>query len=153
MTTPAAAAPIADADVPDASDVPTTTVTGPVEVVRHEQRLRVSVERAVSERTRFSRRVVTETRTVPVEVRREVLEVERVPVGPGVADDPGRSAVLPLVIVLHEEVPVVTFRVRPVERVVVDVRTVTTSATVTEVLDREEVEVTTDTVPEAAPPR
>lgn len=159
MTTPAAAATTAEAavpevpDVPDVPDVPATTVTGPVEVVRHEQRLRVSVERAVSERVRFSRRVVTETRMVPVEVRREVLEVERVPVGPGeAADDPNRDAELPLEIVLHEEVPVVTVRVRPVERVVVGVTTATGEETVGAELATEQVEVTTDPAPDAAPP-
>jgi len=106
--------------------------TSGADVVLHAERLSVSSDRFAVERVRFSKRVVTTTRTVEIPVRIEQLVVhhepfpERTPVDARVAPDPAD-----LVIVLHEEVPEVTLRVQPVERVTVQVRSVTGEETVT----------------------
>ena len=100
-----------------------------LEVVRSEEQLRVESARRPYQRVVVRRRVVTETvvQQVEVQVRREVLEVERTPV-----DDPAgslevlageellRDPLSPdavLEVVLHEERPVVGVQVVPVERV------------------------------------
>jgi len=114
----------------------------------------VSEERAVSrlvrvpvERVRVRTRVVTEVVRVDVEVRRQELVVERVPV-----DEVEASAAATtdlgepeqVVVVLHEEVPVVTTEIRPVERVTVRARRVESTTPVTVDLSREVVEVEQD---------
>ena len=115
----------------DTSDAArTTTSDAALVVTRSEEQLRVATARRPYQRVVVRRHVVTETvvQQVEVQVRREVLEVERTPV-----DDPaGTVAVLPgdaplrdplspdaevLEIVLHEERPVVGVEVVPVERV------------------------------------
>ncbi|ROP27075.1 DUF2382 domain-containing protein [Pseudokineococcus lusitanus] len=114
----------------------------------------VSEERAVSrlvrvpvERVRVRTRVVTEVVRVDVEVRRQELVVERVPVD----EDEARAAATTdlgepeeVVVVLHEEVPVVTTETRPVERVTVRARRVESTTPVTVDLSREVVEVEQD---------
>lgn len=55
------------------------TVDGHVEVVRHEEELAVRLSSVPYERVRLSKRVVTETVTVEVHLRREELVVERLP--------------------------------------------------------------------------
>jgi len=114
----------------------------------------VSEERAVSrlvrvpvERVRVRTRVVTEVVRVDVEVRRQELVVERVPVAEVEASaaattDLGEPE--QVVVVLHEEVPVVTTEVRPVERVTVRARRVESTTPVTVDLSREVVEVEQD---------
>ncbi len=114
----------------------------------------VSEERAVSrlvrvpvERVRVRTRVVTEVVRVDVEVRRQELVVERVPVdqveaGAAATTDLGEPE--QVVVVLHEEVPVVTTEIRPVERVTVRARRVESTTPVTVDLSREVVEVEQD---------
>lgn len=114
----------------------------------------VSEERAVSrlvrvpvERVRVRTRVVTEVVRVDVEVRRQELVVERVPVdqveaSAAATTDLGEPE--QVVVVLHEEVPVVTTEVRPVERVTVRARRVESTTPVTVDLSREVVEVEQD---------
>jgi stress response protein YsnF len=84
---------------------------------------------------------------VDVEVRRQELVVERVPVD----EDEARAAATTdlgepeeVVVVLHEEVPVVTTETRPVERVTVRARRVESTTPVTVDLSREVVEVEQD---------
>lgn len=122
-----------------------------VEVVRHEERLRVGLERVPSERVRLVRRIVTETRLVEVRVRREVLEIERSTAADVLAraGEPGPygftdadAARGPVVIVLHEEVPMITVEVRAAERVRVDVRGVVVRVPVTAKLSAEQVVIT-----------
>lgn len=114
------------------------------DVVVHAERLLVSRERVAVERVRFTKRIVTTTRTIEVPVRIEQLVVSHEPVledqapgnpSNGNGADPGE-----LVIVLHEEVPEVTVRVQPVERVTIAVRTVTREETITAELRRETVD-------------
>jgi stress response protein YsnF len=126
-----------------------------VEVIRSEQRLVAGVERRVGGRVRIAKRVVTEERTVTVTVRREELVVEHLPVPgtdartdtePGTSRTPdvppaphGSDAVVTLV--LSEEVPEVSVRVVPRERVRAYVDRVTTLEVVTEDVDLERVDV------------
>ncbi len=122
-----------------------------LDVVLHEQRDRVGVERVVSGVVRFRRRIVTETRRVEVVVRREVLDFDP-PLGPAgsgpdeVYDvdadvEPAAGGDRGLVVTLRAEVPLVTTEVRTVERVRVGVRTVQEAAQVPVTTAREQVEV------------
>ncbi|MCI2240393.1 YsnF/AvaK domain-containing protein [Paenibacillus sp. TRM 82003] len=91
--------------------------------------MRTRTVRAPRERVRISKRIVSEVRTVEVPVRVERLVVEHEPLdeagaGPVGEDPAGLAPAEPLEIVLHEEVPVVSLRVQPVEVVRVGVRTV-----------------------------
>lgn len=118
---------------------------GTAEVVLREERLRVGHERVPVERVRISRRVVTETRTVEMQVRREELHVERFPLTGGVAgagaDAGPASGPREVRLVLSEEVPVVTTQVRPVEHVRIWVDEVVEQQAVTAELRHEDVDV------------
>ncbi|WP_432538166.1 DUF2382 domain-containing protein [Kineococcus auxinigenes] len=123
------------------------------EVVRSAEELRVQRVRVPSERVRIRKEVVSEVRTVQVPVRVERLVVEREPLdaaGDGAqGDEPaGAAPVEPLVIVLHEEVPVVSVRVEPTEVVRVGVRQVRGEEAVRAELRTEHVEVVTEPVAE-----
>lgn len=157
MSTTPPAAPSADPGVPViGSDV--DPVTGPsgwsaadqgidgAGMVRHEQQLMVATGWAATETVRIRKRIVTETRMVPVEVRIEVLEVDHLPVTGSVEEYPPEASRAPaeLVIVLHEEVPVVSLEIRATERATVSVRTSTSHVSVTEQLHSEQVDVTTE---------
>lgn len=123
----------------------------PAEVVRHEERLTIGTEWVRSGRVRVRRRVVTERRTVEVEVRREVLELEGDDVdfrdghlvgtdlrGP-VVTAPTDSG--PVVVVLREEVPEVVLRVAAYERVTVSRSRVEDTQVLEGTLAHEEVDV------------
>ena len=109
------------------------------EVVLHEERLEVRLDRVPIERIVLRRRIVTEVRHVDVTVRREVLEVHRLP---ATGQEPARSGPprQPLVIVLSEEVPVIELATRPYEQVVVHVDTVTTQQQVSADMQREQID-------------
>jgi uncharacterized protein (TIGR02271 family) len=111
-----------------------------------EQRLLVGTEWVPRERLNVRRRVVTETRQVTVTVRREELLIDRTPVEDGspVADPGSRE---PLVVVLHEEVPVVQLQVRPYEQVTVGVERVRTEQLVEGQVGRETAQVVVDRQP------
>ena len=91
------------------------------------------------ERLRVQRRIVSETVMVPAVVRREELVIDRLPTADGIPT--AAEALLPLVVVLCEEVPVVTVEVRPYEQVTISVVEVAGQQSITAVLDREQVEV------------
>ncbi len=113
----------------------------PETIVLSEEQARVGTRRVAAERVILRRRVVTETRTVEVTLRREELEVEHVALDAGQAvEDAPRE---PLVIVLREEVPDVSVRVRPYEQVRVSVETVTEHQVVQTDVRRERLEVDT----------
>jgi Domain of unknown function (DUF2382) len=119
---------------------------GPVEVVLHEERPLLRLDRVPVERVVLRRRVVEEVRQVEVTVRREVLEVTR---ERATGEEPSRSGPhRPLVVVLSEEVPVVELVTRPYERVVVHVDTVSGQQRVEAQVSREQVEVLTKGVGE-----
>jgi uncharacterized protein (TIGR02271 family) len=114
--------------------------TSPAEVVRAEERLRVSTRTEVTGRVRVRKQVVSEQVTRTVTLRREELSVEELTLSGGgdgveLASTPGGDE--DLEIVLHEErLVVVTV---PVERVRVRVHRSTEQVTVSEVLRREQI--------------
>jgi stress response protein YsnF len=115
-------------------------------VVLHEQRLAVGTAWFPAQTVRITRRIVTETRMVPVQVRTEVLDIEYLPTTTtGVVGEIaiGASSTRDVELVLHEEVPVVTVQVRPTERIRVAVRTVASEVAVTEQVSSERIDVTT----------
>jgi len=111
------------------------------EVVLHQERLSITTRRVPVERVRFTKRIVTTTRTIEVPVRVEQLVVTHEPLSDEFPVTDGEVSP-ELVIVLHEEVPEVTLRVVPVERVSVAVRTVTRDEVVVAELATEVVDVT-----------
>ena len=140
MTTPEGSdrAPLAD----DAA-----TPTG-VEVIRSEEQLRVGTTWQAVERVRIARRIVTEVRQIEVAVRREELVVQRDsmadPRDGFDAEGPDPQTREDIVMVLSEEVPLITMGTRPYERVRVRVQQVTEQREVTEPVRREEVVVDSD---------
>jgi uncharacterized protein (TIGR02271 family) len=116
------------------------------EVVLHEERLSVQVDRVAVERVVLRRRIVTEVRQVEVTVRREELEIHRAPASGQETAQSGPPP-HPLVIVLSEEVPVVELATRAYERVVVYVDTSTTQQQVTADVSREQVDLSRTRTP------
>jgi uncharacterized protein (TIGR02271 family) len=119
-----------------------------IEVIRSEEQLRVGTTWQAVERVRLARRIVTEVRQIEVEVRREELVVHRDAVGDP-SDDDHPQDVEPvtgddIVMVLSEEVPMITMSTRPYERVRIRVQQVTEERAVTEPVRREEVVVDND---------
>ncbi|PZE64539.1 YsnF/AvaK domain-containing protein [Curtobacterium sp. MCBD17_021] len=116
-----------------------------IEVVRHEERLAVRTELHATERVRLERVVVTEQRTISVDVSHEEVRLTREPITGGTrlpgAEVPVRE---PIVVVLHEEQVTVTKTVVPVERVTLSTHRVSDDHVVTETLGHEEVDVTAE---------
>lgn len=128
------------------------------ELVLSQERLAVSTVPVVRRRVRLEKYVVTETRTVTVQVRRE--EVRLVEVDPA-GDPAGQSATADRPapgsdrwLILSEERPVVTLQVVPVERVRLSVISMTEDQDVTENVHREDITIDsgTGTTPTAEPP-
>jgi uncharacterized protein (TIGR02271 family) len=113
------------------------------ETVLSEERLLVGTKWVPRERLSVRRRVVTETRQVTVTVRREELLIDRAPVVDEAAVG-APSLPSPLVVVLHEEVPVVEMQVRPYERVTVGVERIRSEEVVGGVLGQEQAELEVD---------
>jgi len=137
--------------------------TGPPEgrdyVIRSEEQLNVSTERVVSGRARLEKFLVTETKTITVELTHE--EVRLVQDGPdgsssGEPSSPRNdtaevdSTDAERWMVLSEEQVVVTKKTVPIERVRLERYSVTEQREVTEQVRKEEVEVDVDN---AAPQR
>jgi len=120
--------------------------SGAVEVVRSEERLRTGVQRVPVERVIVSTRIVTETRTFTVDVRREELVIARAPIAAGQATpedgspEPGQAGQPVVELTLREEVPEILTRVVPVERIRVYRDRVEGAEQVQAALSREEVE-------------
>ena len=114
------------------------------EVVVSQEQLKLSTEWHVIGRVRIAKRVVTEERTVTVTVRREELVVEELPVGaesgqtPPVGPSASAAPVLELTLA-EEQIQMIAV---PRERVKVYVDQVAGTAKVTEVLSRENVDIT-----------
>ncbi|MDP9407942.1 MAG: DUF2382 domain-containing protein [Actinomycetota bacterium] len=127
----------------------TTVDESGVEVVRSVERASVGVERLAGRRVRLVKRVVVEQQVI--ELRREVLHIEEMPVTELVfprdeqALRVGRDA--PLEIVLSEEEAVVTKRVVPRERVRVFVDRIRDDQQVSYALRHEEIDTTGVDVP------
>lgn len=109
-----------------------------VTVIRSEERLDVTTVRTATERLRIRKVIVTEERTVTLQVRREELVIEREPLEGTVSGEATPPS--PLTFVLHAEQPIVATRVVPVERVSVIVDRITEMRSVTDSVRRERVE-------------
>ncbi|WP_104525534.1 PRC-barrel domain-containing protein [Blastococcus atacamensis] len=130
-------------------DAPRAAVPSPDgAMTRSEERLVVSTERVPERRVRVVKYVVTEEVQVTVPIRREEIRIEEVPLGTtdGVpaASLASGTGVLPEVIVLHTERPVVGVEVVPVERVRLSTELVQTQETVSGQVRREQVVVDQD---------
>jgi uncharacterized protein (TIGR02271 family) len=120
---------------------------GPITMIRSEEELVVTKRTVPRERVRFVKRIVTETVTRTVELRREELHVEHLPVDEDAAAGPASDAAIagtpfaeePMEIVLMEEEVVVTTRVVPRERVRLVRETVQGEETLTAALRSERV--------------
>lgn len=123
------------------------------EVIRSEERLHVHTERIPVERIRVRKRIVTETRTLTVQVRREELQIERLPATgdhpTGATAAQGEPSAPVVDLVLAEEVPQVTLHAAPRERVRIYRDTPRSSQSVQATLRREHVEVTNEPPPAA----
>lgn len=117
-------------------------------MIRSEEVLSVGTRTVVSGRVRMHKRVVTETVTQTVEIRREELVIEREPVETDArSESPATEAVFvdtDYEIVLHEERVVVTKQVVPIERVRLRTHVVTGQTEVSEDLQREQIELLED---------
>ncbi|WP_454137295.1 YsnF/AvaK domain-containing protein [Microbacterium paulum] len=93
------------------------------DTVRHEEHLHVHVETVATETVRIEKVVVTEQRTLTIDVRREELRITRTPLTPGESLLPpvAPRTPPPIVMILREEQPVITMKVVPVEKVTVAV--------------------------------
>ncbi len=112
-------------------------------MTRSEEQLRVGTERVEAGRARLRKYVTTETETRTVPVTRETVHVEREPItdanmpnamsGPAISEEEHE-------VVLTEERPVVAKEAVPVERVRLDVDTVTENVQVTEEVRKEQID-------------
>ena len=167
MTTPPVAAPSADIGAPAAGSALDPAVGEVIdapaaagrtyeraelvpEVVRHAEQLRIDTVWVPAQTVRVHRRIITETVTVSVEVRREVVSLEHLAVGDAEAGSGGAHDAaehLPLEIVLSHEVPVVTLQGRPYQRVRVGVEEFDGERAVREQVRVEQVEIVTAASP------
>ncbi len=121
-----------------------------IETVRSEQRAVVGTATRVTGRVRLEKRVVEEERTITVRLRHEQVRTVRLDAdGAEVTPDGAGLRATPWV-VLHEERPVISTVVVPVERVRLVVAAVPGSSSETIALSREvvEVEVEVDGAPD-----
>ena len=118
-------------------------------MTRSEEQLRVGTQRVEAGRARLRKYVVTENVTTTVPVSHEEVRIEREPItdanvgnaldGPAISEEEHE-------VVLHAERPVVAKEAVPVERVRLDVDTVTEQETVTDTVRKEQIEADTDGV-------
>lgn len=141
----------ADADLAGGTGTDSRTMT------LSQERLVAVAQSTPREVVRITKHVVTEERTinVQVQVRREELRVERLPAGSGRAGAAGVGAAATagapvLTLVLSEEVPEVAMRVVPREQVTVYVDRTTEQVPITATLRREELDVQTTGSADAA---
>lgn len=116
-------------------------------MTRSEERLHVGTERREAGRARLRKHVVTETQTRKVPTSHEEVTIEREPItdgnrpsatsGPALSDEEHE-------VVLHEEVPVTSTTVEPVERVRVGTREVSQEQTVSADVRKEEIDLDAD---------
>jgi hypothetical protein len=144
----------APASLPHESSSPAPPATGRAEagaedlvVIRSEEQLRTTTETVVVRRLRLRKYIVTEERTITVQLRREEFRIEEVPADPAVPagrdgadthgaaeDDHG------ITMVLYAEQPLIATEVVPVERIHLSKYMVTDNQTVAATLGHEVVE-------------
>jgi uncharacterized protein (TIGR02271 family) len=118
-------------------------------VIRSEEHLAIQTIWSPSRRIRIAKRVITESKTITVDVRHEELVIEEIPLGvdqPGAdqpgADQPGdEGRPAGLVLTLSKEHVVVDRQVTPVERVWVTVSLNAGAGEVSANLDQERIAV------------
>lgn len=128
------------------STVPTAATSSPVTVVRSEEQLAIATTVQVRGAVRLHKRIITETITETVEVRREELVItelapEEIRLLGTLAAAAGADQLREreFDVILHQERAVVTTEVVPVERIRVRVHVVTEQAQVVESLRREHI--------------
>ncbi len=146
--------PAATAAVPTAS--PPSSVhpaedSNPLVATRSEEQLRVATESVPVGTVRVSKHIVTEEKTITVQLRREELRLEHVPLTP--TEHPGHGAAhevgagKDVVIVLHAEQANVTTEIVPIERVTVHTDVITEQQSLWGTVSHEEVTINDDTQP------
>ncbi len=118
-------------------------------MTRSEEQLRVGTQRVEAGRARLRKYVVTENVTTTVPVSHEEVRIEREPItdanvgdaldGPAISEEEHE-------VVLHAERPVVQKEAVPVERVRLDVDTVTEQETVSDSVRKEQIDTDSDAV-------
>lgn len=131
--------------VPHLPGVPVRDHDVDVDIVRSEERLRVSTVSVPKERVRFEKVIVSEERTVTITVRREELRVVREPLFEAELSTvaAGSTSAAEKDFVLHEERVIVSTEIVPVERVRVSVARIIEDLPVTALLRKERVEIAT----------
>jgi stress response protein YsnF len=112
------------------------------ELVRWEEEMVVDVQRVERGRIRIRKVIITEDVQITVPVRREVARVVFEPVGANGQFEPDEE--IEREIVLHEEIPIVTTKFVPRERLRIEIDTVSRDAPVTARLRRERFELDSD---------
>ncbi|MDQ6657999.1 MAG: YsnF/AvaK domain-containing protein [Actinomycetota bacterium] len=126
---------------PAATDDSTAAV-----MTRSEEHLHITTERVATSRVRLRKRIVTQMQTITVPVSREELVIEQEPI----IDADGARHPLPnadeqsVEIILHAERPVITMETVAVERISVNITTVTEDQTITEPVGKEQIELHED---------
>lgn len=110
-------------------------------VVRSEEQLRLRPEWIVTERLVARRRIVTETVQLTARIRREELVFDEFPVSEPLTTGTAPEATAPLVLVLLEELPVLTVVTRPYESVTISVVKVAGEQQVAATLNSERIEI------------
>jgi uncharacterized protein (TIGR02271 family) len=115
-------------------------------MTRSEEQLRVGVQTRAVTRAVLRKYIVTEEVTRTFTVRREEVRLEQIPVTDDGAGDPAGSPLAPeeFEFVLHEERPVITTEVVPVERVRLRKEVVTDYVEVSDQLRKEQFDVDVD---------
>jgi len=119
---------------------------GPVDVIRHAEQLHATTRSVPVERVRLKRVIVTEERTITVQIHREELRLEHETLDPDTAP---ATTVGPsdLELILHEEQITITRTIVPIERVRLTRTQVAGTRDITETLRHE----TVDTGPTSPP--
>ncbi|MET4052803.1 stress response protein YsnF [Frigoribacterium sp. PvP054] len=126
-----------------------SAVPADASVLLSAERARLATVAVPVGRVRLRKVVVSHEETITVTVRREELQVVHEDLPPGGAT-PTRATATPLDLVLHEERPVVSLVVVPVERVRVTVDRIVEDVDVTTTLRHERVDVSRE--PATRPP-
>lgn len=125
---------------------PERQTPGARELILSEEQLRVSTRWVQAAKVTASVRIVTEVKTLQVEVRRQELVITELQLprnAPPASAEPGKPGTV--VLILSEEVPEFTLRTQAYERVTLTVDTVTDQQNITADLAYEELEDTPGT--------
>ena len=117
--------------------------TGVTDVILSEEHLLVTTERRAVERVVLQKVIVTERRTITVDVSHEEIRLTREPLAGGTVVQTGVRPALhePVVMILHEEQITVSRTILPVERVTFATTSVPGRLIVEETIRHEEIDV------------